>query len=184
MIEIPENLTMPSGTERSRFDVPIPGQSLTKAPKSYPWESPAMFTTTDEVMDFYFDKFDNDETLFGLFAMLESDIPVTTIVTSMIMHGFAEGIYSPDVGILVGEELAMLIMAIAQEAGIDYKIGEKAGVSDAIRNAVALKESIKERDETFMPEVEEKIEEIKSERLSGGLMSPVEVKEEVVEELV
>ena len=116
--------------------------------------------------------------------MLESDIPVTTIVTSMIMHGFAEGIYSPDVGILVGEELAMLIMAIAQEAGIDYKIGEKAGVSDAIRNAVALKESIKERDETFMPEVEEKIEEIKSERLSGGLMSPVEVKEEVVEELV
>lgn len=184
MIEIPENLTMPSGAERSRFDVAIPGQSLTKEPKSYPWESAPMFTTNDEVMNHYLNKFDNDETIFGLFAMLESGIPVTTIVTSMIMHGFSEGLYTPDLGILVGEEIAMLIMAIAEEAEIDYKIGEKPGVSNAIKNAVALKESIKERDKTFMPEVEEKIEEIKAERSSGGLMAPVEVEEEVVEEAV
>ena len=180
MIEIPETLTMPSGAERSRFDVAIPGQSLTKEPKSYPWESPPMFTTNDEVINHYLNKFDNDETIFGLFAMLESGIPVTTIVTSMVMHGFSEGIYTPDLGILVGEELGMLIMAIAEEAGIDYKIGEKTGVSNAIKNAVELKQSIKERDETFMPEVEEKIEELKTER-SGGLMAPVEVEEEVVE---
>ena len=184
MIEIPENLTMPSGAERSRFDVAIPGQSLTKEPKSYPWESAPMFTTNDEVMDYYFDKFDNDDTLFGLFAMLESGIPVTTIVTSMVMHGFSEGMYTPDLGILVGEDIAMLIMAVAEEAGIDYKIGEKMGVSNAIKNAVALKQSIKERDETFMPEVEEKIEELKVERSSGGLMAPTETVEEVVEEAV
>ena len=159
MIELSENLTLPSGKEKSRFDVAIPGQSLTKEPKSYPWESPPMFTTNDEVMEFYFDKFENDDTLFGLFAMLESDIPVTTIVTSMIMHGFSEGMYTPDLGILVAEELGMLIMAIAEEAEIDYKIGAKAGVSDAIKNAVNLKESIKARDEAFMPAVEEKIEE-------------------------
>ena len=183
MIEIPENLTMPSGTERSRFDVAIPGQSLTKEPKAYPWESPAMFTTNDEVMDYYFDKFDNDDTLFGLFAMLESGIPVTTIVTSMIMHGFAEGMYTPDLGILVGEELGMLIMAIAEEAEINYKVGEKTGVSDSIKDAVELKESIKARDDAFMPAVEEKIEEIKAERTGGGLMAPPKV-EEVVEETV
>jgi len=183
MIELSENLTLPSGKEKSRFDVAIPGQSLTKEPKSYPWESPAMFTTNDEVMEFYFDKFENDDTLFGLFAMLESDIPVTTIVTSMIMHGFSEGMYTPDLGILVAEELGMLIMAVAEEAEIDYKVGAKAGVSDAIKNAVKLKESIKARDEAFMPAVEEKIEEIKTER-SGGLMAPVAVEEEVVEETV
>lgn len=175
---------MPSGAERSRFDVAIPGQSLTKEPKSYPWESAPMFTTNDEVMDYYFDRFDNDDTLFGLFAMLESGIPVTTIVTSMIMHGFSEGMYTPDLGILVGEDIAMLIMAVAEEAGIDYKIGEKTGVSNAIKNAVELKQAIKERDETFMPEVEEKIEELKVERSSGGLMAPTETVEEVVGEAV
>ena len=183
MIEIPENLTMPSGTERSRFDVAIPGQSLTKEPKSYPWESPPMFTTNDEVMEHYLNKFENDDTLFGLFAMLESGIPVTTIVTSMIMHGFSEGMYTPDLGILVGEELGMLIMAIAKEADIDYKVGEKTGVSDSIKNAVRLKDSIEERDATFMPAVEETIEEFKAER-SGGLMAPTKVEEEVVEEIV
>ena len=160
MIELSENLVLPSGKERSRFDVAIPGQSLTKEPKSYPWESPPMFTTNDEVMNYYFDKFDNDETLFGLFAMLESGIPVTTIVTSMIMHGFSEGIYTPDLGILVGEELGMLIMAIAEEAEIDYKVGAQTGASAAVKNAVELKESIKARDDLFMPAVEEKIEEI------------------------
>ena len=184
MIELSENLTLPSGKEKSRFDVAIPGQSLTKEPKSYPWESPAMFTTNDEVMEFYFDKFENDDTLFGLFAMLESGIPVTTIVTSMIMHGFSEGIYTPDLGILVGEELGMLIMAIAEEAEIDYKVGAKTGVSSSIRNAVELKESIKERDDAFMPAVEEKIEEIKAERTGGGLMAPTKVEEVVVEETV
>ena len=75
-------------------------------------------------------------------------------------------------------------MAVAEEAEIDYKIGEKMGVSNAIKNAVALKQSIKERDETFMPEVEEKIEELKVERSSGGLMAPTETVEEVVEEAV
>ena len=115
--------------------------------------------------------------------MLESGIPVTTIVTSMIMHGFSEGMYTPDLGILVGEELGMLIMAIAEEADIDYKVGEKTGVSDSIKNAVRLKESIKERDDAFMPAVEETIEEFKAER-SGGLMAPTKVEEEVVEEIV
>jgi len=184
MIELSENLVLPSGKEKSRFDVAIPGQSLTKEPKSYPWESPPMFTTNDEVMNFYFDKFDNDDTLFGLFAMLESGIPVTTIVTSMIMHGFSEGMYTPDLGILIGEELGMLIMAIAEEAEIDYKVGEKTGVSSSIRNAVELKESIKARDDAFMPAVEEKIEEIKAERTGGGLMAPPKVEEVVVEETV
>jgi hypothetical protein len=171
---ISENLTMPSGKERSRFDVPIPGQSLTKPPKQYPWESPPMFTTQDEVIGYYMDKFEDDEVLFGLFALLESKIPITTIVTSMVMHGFAEGMYSPDLGIVVGEDLGNMIMLIADEADIDYVIGPKTNVSDAVRNAVQLKESIKERESTFMPQVEEKIKELKEDQPKGGLMAPKE----------
>lgn len=171
---ITEDLTMPSGKKRSRFDVAIPGQSLTKPPKQYPWESPPEYTTQDEVIDFYMNKFENDETLFGLFAMLESGIPVTTIVTSMIMHGFSEGLYTPDLGVLAGEDLATIIMLIADEAEIEYKIGEKGGVSQAVKSAVKLKESIAERQATFMPQVEEKIEELKEEQPKGGLMAPKE----------
>ena len=169
---ISEDLTMPSGKKRSRFDVTIPGQSLTKPPKQYPWENPPQYTNQDEVIDFYMNKFENDETLFGLFAMLESGIPVTTIVTSMVMHGFSEGLYTPDLGVLVGEDIARIIMLIADEADIDYKVGEKGGVSQAIKSAVKLKESIDEREATFMPKVDEKIEELKDDQPKGGLMAP------------
>ena len=174
MEKLSEQLTMPSGATRSRFDVAIPGQSLTKEPKGYPWESPPMFTTPDEFMEYYFDRFENDEILFGLFALLESKVPVTTIVNSMILHGFSEGMYSPDLGLIMAEELGMLIMTIAEEAGIDYEIGGKDGTREAIKSAAELKKSFKEREEAFMPEVQERIEEIKESRASGGLMAPME----------
>ena len=172
MLNIPENLTMPSGKERSRFDVTVPGQSLTKPPKQYPWESPPRFSTPDEVMEFYLDRFGEEEVLFNLFAMLESKIPVSTIVNSMVMSGFAEGMYSPDLAILIAEELAMLVVIVAEEADIDYELGAEDKTVNALKQAAKLKAAIKERDTMIMPKVEEKIEEIKEERSEGGLMSP------------
>lgn len=176
MEKFSEQLMMPSGATRSRFDVAIPGQSLTKEPKGYPWESPPMFTTPDEFMEYYFDRFENEEILFGLFALLEAKVPVTTIVNSMILHGFSEGMFSPDLGLIMAEELGMLIMAIAEEADIDYEIGGGDGTREAIKSAAELKKSLKQRDDAFVPEVQEKIEEIKESRKSGGLMAPRETK--------
>ena len=174
MEPISEQLTMPSGATRSRFDVAIPGQSLTKEPKAYPWESPPQFTTPDEVMDYYFNKFEDDEILFSLFAMLEADIPVTTIVNSMIMGAFGEGMYNPDLGIIVAEDLGMLIMVIAEEAGIDYKIGNENKTLESIKTAARLKEALKEQKAAMIPDVKEAIEEVEEGAKSKGLMGPKE----------
>ena len=38
-----EELMMPSGRTRSMFEAPVPGQSLTKEPGKYPWESPPQY---------------------------------------------------------------------------------------------------------------------------------------------
>jgi len=174
MEPISEQLTMPSGATRSRFDVAIPGQSLTKEPKAYPWESPPQFTTSDEVMDYYFNKFEDDEILFSLFAMLEAEIPVTTIVNSMIMGAFGEGMYNPDLGIIVAEDLGMLIMVIAEEAGIDYKIGNENKTLESIKTAARLKEALKEQKAAMIPDVKEAIEEVEEGAKSKGLMGPKE----------
>lgn len=174
MEPISEQLTMPSGATRSRFDVAIPGQSLTKEPKAYPWESPPQFTTPDEVMDYYFNKFEDDEILFSLFAMLEADIPVTTIVNSMIMGAFGEGMYNPDLGIIVAEDLGMLIMVIAEEAGIDYKIGNENKTLESIKTAARLKEAIKEQKAAMIPDVKEAIQEVEEGAKPKGLMGPKE----------
>jgi len=174
MEPISEQLTMPSGATRSRFDVAIPGQSLTKEPKAYPWESPPQFTTPDEVMDYYFNKFEDDEILFSLFAMLEAEIPVTTIVNSMIMGAFGEGMYNPDLGIIVAEDLGMLIMVIAEEAGIDYKIGNENKTLESIKTAARLKEAVKEQKAAMIPDVKEAIQEVEEGAKPRGLMGPKE----------
>ena len=174
MEPISEQLTMPSGATRSRFDVAIPGQSLTKEPKAYPWESPPQFTTPDEVMDYYFNKFEDDEILFSLFAMLEAEIPVTTIVNSMIMGAFGEGMYNPDLGIIVAEDLGMLIMVIAEEAGIDYKIGNENRTLESIKTAARLKEAVKEQKAAMIPDVKEAIQEVEEGAKPRGLMGPKE----------
>lgn len=174
MEPISEQLTMPSGATRSRFDVAIPGQSLTKEPKAYPWESPPQFTTPDEVMDYYFNKFEDDEILFSLFAMLEAEIPVTTIVNSMIMGAFGEGMYTPDLGIIVAEDLGMLIMVIAEEAGIDYKVGNENKTLESIKTAARLKEKMQEQKDIFLPDVKEAIQEVEESAKPKGLMGPKE----------
>tara|TARA_R100001460_G_scaffold64070_1_gene104241 strand:- start:176 stop:706 length:531 start_codon:yes stop_codon:yes gene_type:complete len=174
MEPISEQLTMPSGATRSRFDVAIPGQSLTKEPKAYPWESPPQFTTPDEVMDYYFNKFEDDEILFSLFAMLEAEIPVTTIVNSMIMGAFGEGMYTPDLGIIVAEDLGMLIMVIAEEAGIDYKVGNENKTLESIKTAARLKEAVKEQKAAMIPDVKEAIQEVEEGAKPRGLMGPKE----------
>lgn len=174
MIELSENVKMPSGKEKSRFDVAIPGQSLTKEPKSYPWESPPRFTEADDVMDFYFERLEDDETLFNLFALLEAKVPVAKIVDSMILHGFSEGLYTPDLGIIVAEDLMMSIALIADKADIDYDLGAEDKTKKALEKAAELKKSIKQRDDMFMPQVQEQIEELKEKRPSKGLMGPKE----------
>lgn len=174
MIELTESVKMPSGREKSRFDRAIPGQSLTKAPKSYPWESPPRFTDADEVMDFYFSRFEDDEVLFNMFALLESGVPVAKIVDATILHGFSEGLYTPDLGIIVAEDLMMALAVIADQAGIDYDLGAPDKTRDALKKAHELKAAYKEREQMFMPQVDEKIEELKEQRSTKGLMGPKE----------
>ena len=174
MIELSENITLPSGRERSIFDTAIPGQSLTKAPKSYPWESPPRMTTADEAMDYYFNRFDDEEVLFNLFALLEAKVSLTKIVDTMLLHGFSEGLYTPDVAVLIAEDLMMTITLIAEQADIDYELGAPEKSTQAFKKAADLKEALKEREDMFMPQVEAKLDEIREKREGKGLMGPKE----------
>ena len=91
--EFKEELQMPSGRTRSMFEAPVPGQSLTKEPQKYPWESPPQFNNIDEAMQHYLNRFQDERVMFNLFSLMESKVPITAIAESMILHGFAEGLY-------------------------------------------------------------------------------------------
>lgn len=121
-IKLNDTMKLPSGKERSMFDTAIPGQSLTKTPGIYPWDKPPMLNTPDEVMDYFIDKFDDDANAEKLLSLVDSQIPIATIVDSLLLAGFAEGLLNPDVAILSGEDLTMLVMNLAEQAGVEYKV--------------------------------------------------------------
>ena len=121
-IQLKDTMKLPSGKERSSFDTAIPGQSLTKTPGIYPWDKPPMLNTPDEAMDYFMDKFEQDDTADKLLSLVDAQIPISTIVDSLLLAGFSEGLMNPDVAILTGEDLTMLIMHLAEQAGVEYTV--------------------------------------------------------------
>ena len=183
--EFKEELRMPSGRTRSMFEAPVPGQSLTKEPGKYPWESPAQFNNIDEAMQHYMNRFQDEKVMFNLFSLMEAKVPITTIAESMILHGFAEGLYTPDVGLLVANDLMEILVAMAEEAEIPYELGVRDDMSEEYRRAGQLKAVMAEREKDDVPKVKEVIEQAKPQKTpqQGGLMakaSPPEPQQEEV----
>jgi hypothetical protein len=162
--EFKEELKMPSGRTRSMFEAPVPGQSLTKEPGKYPWESPPQFNNIDEAMQHYLNRFQDEKVMFNLFSLMEAKVPITSIAESMILHGFAEGLYNPDVGMLV---------AMAEEADIKYEMGVRDDMSEDYRRAGELKAVMAEREKGDVPKVKEVIEQAKPQQApqQAGLMA-------------
>ena len=171
--EFKEELRMPSGRTRSMFEAPVPGQSLTKEPGKYPWESPAQFNNIDEAMQHYMNRFQDEKVMFNLFSLMEAKVPITTIAESMILHGFAEGLYTADVGLLVANDLMEILVGMAKEADIPYEIGVRDDMEEEYRRAGRLKAVMAEREKGDVPKVKEVIEEAKPQPTpqKAGLMT-------------
>ena len=183
--EFKEELRMPSGRTRSMFEAPVPGQSLTKEPGRYPWESPAQFNNIDEAMQHYMNRFQDEKVMFNLFSLMEAKVPITTIAESMILHGFAEGLYTPDVGLLVANDLMEILVGMAKEADIPYEMGVRDDMEEEYRRAGQLKAVMAEREKGDVPKVKEVIEEAKPEPAppQAGLMAKTSAPEPQKEEV-
>tara|TARA_A100001515_G_scaffold123137_1_gene106871 strand:- start:209 stop:748 length:540 start_codon:yes stop_codon:yes gene_type:complete len=171
-----DKITLPSGAERSAFDTNIPGQSWTKQPGLYPWDKPPMFNTADEVMDHFASKFNNEDSAQHLIGLLSSGIPVDTIVDSMLLAGFSEGMFTPDVAILTAEDLGMLIMYLGDSAGIKYKVSEEEDeidVEDVFHQLARGKKEKKEFEDAVKPP-SQKTPEVKEEVKPQGIMAKKE----------
>ena len=147
-INLTDTTNMPSGKERSMFDAPVPGQSLTKTPGQYPWDKPARFNTTEESLEYYMDKFDDDANGAQLLSLLDAGIPVATLVDSLLLAGFSEGLYTPDVAVVLGEDLGMFMMYLADQAGVEYKVTDEDGV-DEVQQALEKITSFKDKKMEF-----------------------------------
>ena len=105
------------------FNRPIPGQSLTRDPENpAPFEKPPQFTDRTDVLENYFKMLTEEETYISLLDSLEEGVPVMDIVKVLLFQGFQDGMFNPDMMILIAEPLAYMIAALAERADVDFVI--------------------------------------------------------------
>ena len=113
------------------FSKPIPGQSLTNDPDNpYPWESPPEFVNVNTAIDsIVMNMLSDEEKLANIIEVLASgEIPIAGIAQIILEDGFRRGRYNPDLMLLLAEPLMVVLMALAERAGIrDYEIYQGEG---------------------------------------------------------
>ena len=141
---------------------PIPGQSLARAPGSYPFEQPPQFVDPQEAFEALVNSISEPRATERLLDMLELGIPVYSLVYTILMTGFTEGKWSPDVALLLAQPFAMLLFKLAEDAEIEAVSGVEEE-DDDLMELVAQKRDSMASEEDMLP----------SSGPSVGLMEPV-----------
>ena len=103
------------------LNAPIPGESLTREPGNAPWEQPPQFAGVQEALQFYFDKFEDDDTLNDVIWVLDQGCPLDLFVESMLLYGEMEGRHTFDTSFLIAPVLHEWLLAMAEASGANVK---------------------------------------------------------------
>ena len=150
---------------------PIPGQSLTHELRARPWQNPPQFTTVEESMDWYLERFDNPEIVQELLSIIEMGIPLSTIANSMQLGAVLQGVHNIDVGVLIIPIIIEIMKTLAEKTDTKYVMGDEPEESDRPSDAVleSALSKIKGMTVEDMPEEEDMEEETDEEPV--GLMA-------------
>lgn len=143
---------------------PIPGASLTRAPRNSPWEQPPMFVKKEEALAYYFKKLNRPETLDDMLFLLKRKYPLEVFVDTMTSYGVMEGYHTIDVKNLISPILHEHIKNLCE--ALDIPIVEWGGPSedekqsekDKKRMEMLIQEALENPSPASSEEVEEAAE--------------------------
>lgn len=169
---------------------PIPGQSLTEpADSKNPWETPPQIVDLDEGIADTFMYLTEPERLPSVLTLLDNQVPVSVIASTILTEGYKSGKYLPQLMALLIEPVMYMLIALAEKAGIDPVVYEDEDeISDAApEEADEIQEELKSvdptrsfqelkpknlREESLPTEVKERLDDIEPEQLQSLLARP------------
>ena len=116
------------------FDVPIPGSSLTKAPGSMPWQKAPKYTKLNDACNYIFGQITSEAKLRHLMTLMQHKVPLEAIARSIIMGGFSEGMWTPDLALQLGHPIMYMLAAIAKRANLDVPVtsADRSGMKEIV----------------------------------------------------
>tara|TARA_R110000824_G_scaffold78526_2_gene198185 strand:+ start:1851 stop:2426 length:576 start_codon:yes stop_codon:yes gene_type:complete len=107
----------------SRTNRPIPGQSLTQDPDNpATYERPPSITTKEKGVNYLMDLILADEAYSAIMDALDEGVPVMDLVQGILVNAFEEGVFNPDLMLLLAEPLAYLLLGLSERQGIRARI--------------------------------------------------------------
>ena len=162
---------------KSPFQAAVPGMGLTAEPKGRPWFNPPQYATVEDAIAMYMPMFEKTEFKVMLLEQLENGVPMTVISNIFVTSAVMEGKHTIDVGILIAPVLIEAMITIAENAGIEYVVGneedrykDEDDTLELVRRAIKNKNGKSE--ETAEEEPVEEMPEKEETMPSKGLMSP------------
>jgi len=156
------------------FNAPVPGEALTEAPdmpKS--WERPPQITDKEIAMENVYMEVTAPENLGKLINLIDDGVPLADIAQVILYRGYTQGIFNPDLMMLLAEPTIYLLIAIADYADItDYVLydGEEDDPESEIHGDDEEPIDIEADGESVR---KDKFEEPKAESLGESLLEKV-----------
>jgi len=140
------------------INAPIPGQSLTGEPKSYPWENPPKYVKPFDAAMYHLEQLNEPKKVTALLDMLELDVDLVTLVSGVLRMGVSEGIHTVDVSLLIAPVLHEFIKGHADRAGINYNEGFDEEDMDRTDIEYTIRQS---KSKKLLAKLDEEIRDIK-----------------------
>tara|TARA_R100000900_G_scaffold140237_1_gene120420 strand:+ start:1094 stop:1687 length:594 start_codon:yes stop_codon:yes gene_type:complete len=110
---------------------PIPGQSLTTNPEERrPFEQAPEFVKFKDALDYTTAELLLEENYMPMMEAIADGVTIVDIATQMGYVGFREGKFNPDLMIMLIEPFMYLLMALAEKAGIEYRIDDEDDIDE------------------------------------------------------
>ncbi len=161
---------------------PIPGQSLTSNPEEVrPFEGAPEFTNFKEALDYTVGELLEEEAYMSIVGAIGDGVPVIDLVMQITYVGFREGKWNPDLMLMLLEPFAYLLMALAEKAGVKYRID-----SDDVGANLDMDDGVADEEEAMLVDRAKNVARVaasKKARESGGGVPEGALPQEVIEKI-
>lgn len=134
------------------FEAPIPGQSMTLPPKTYPFDRPPKHTNPAKAADELFNNMMRPKSAKSFLLLMEVGMPISFLGEFIVRRAFTEGMISIDMMPLLAGPVGVMLGAMANGAGIDPKLEFEK--DDSIATMVARLKTATVGDESIEEAIE------------------------------
>ena len=135
----------------------VPGESLTANPDSpQPWEGEVQYTVLSDALNAIFLELTEPEQYQSTIDLLKNNVPIGDIMHIIIYKGFTQGLWNPDLALLLIEPVMYLLYSIAVKAGIDNPvIDDEDDTSDIGEQTSQLEKIINIAKDKVVPKIQQ-----------------------------